>query len=89
VSTIEETAIIWVGKHRQADVRPDNYKGRHRRHRGRGRRNFLTVSLATLLAAAFTTSCAGNPAHEPTPAPGPAVTTGAPSHPRGVEVVLR
>lgn len=33
MSTIEETAVIWVGKHRQADVRPPNYKPRRRRTR--------------------------------------------------------
>lgn len=50
------------------------------------RHALLTVAVGALLAS---TSCAGTPAHEPSPAPGPRVTTDGPSHPRGVEVALR
>jgi hypothetical protein len=50
------------------------------------RRGLLHVATAALLV---TGACSGNPVHEPTPMPGPPVTTGTPSHPRGVEVTLR
>jgi hypothetical protein len=48
-----------------------------------------SLFAATLLAAAFVACTGGTPIHEPTPAPGPAVTTDAPTQPRGVEVAVR
>jgi len=45
--------------------------------------------LAAGLAVVFAGGCDGNPAHPPTPAPGPAVTTGTPQSPSGVQVSLR
>jgi hypothetical protein len=44
--------------------------------------------LAVALAAVFAVACSGNPAREPQPAPGPAVTTDQPT-PSGVEVAVR
>jgi len=48
----------------------------------------IRAALTALTVAALAPGCSGNPAHEPSPMPGPPVTTGTPA-PRGVQVVLR
>lgn len=47
------------------------------------------LAFTVLVAVALGTSCAGNPAVDPTPAPGPVVTRHTTPVPVGVPVVLR